>query len=140
MCVCSSVGFAAGQTDNNRTLCSTERCKTKYFICASVAQLDRASDSDSEGRWFDSSQAHQKTPQKILRSFCFISLLFRKRRFGLWPRRVGADNLGGCQAGRTKKTGQTHIFFKKKQILFGRKAKHRRQPWWLSRWFNAAEG
>ena len=81
MCVCSSVGFAAGQTDNNKTLCSTERCKTKYFICASVAQLDRASDSDSEGRWFDSSQAHQKTPQKILRSFCFIDLLFRKRRF-----------------------------------------------------------
>ena len=27
---------------------------------ALVAQLDRASDSDSEGRWFDSSQARQK--------------------------------------------------------------------------------
>ena len=25
-----------------------------------VAQLDRASDSDSEGRWFDSSRAYQK--------------------------------------------------------------------------------
>ena len=66
--------------------------------------------------------------------------LSRKRRFGLCSRRVGAGNLGGCQAGRTKKTGQNYIFFKKKQILSGRKAKHRRQPWWLSRWFNEAEG
>ena len=27
---------------------------------APVAQLDRASDSDSEGRWFDSGQAHHQ--------------------------------------------------------------------------------
>ncbi len=27
---------------------------------ALVAQLDRASDSDSEGRWFESSQARQR--------------------------------------------------------------------------------
>ena len=31
-------------------------------IYAPVAQLDRALDSDSKGRWFDSSRAYQKTP------------------------------------------------------------------------------
>ena len=31
---------------------------SEKFICASVAQLDRASDSDSGGRRFDSCQAH----------------------------------------------------------------------------------
>ena len=30
------------------------------LVSAPVAQLDRASDSDSEGRWFDSSRAYQK--------------------------------------------------------------------------------
>ena len=29
---------------------------------APVAQLDRALDSDSEGRWFESSRAYQKKP------------------------------------------------------------------------------
>ena len=33
--------------------------KTAY---APVAQLDRVSDSDSEGRWFESSRAYQKPP------------------------------------------------------------------------------
>ncbi len=27
-------------------------------VCAPVAQLDRVSDSDSEGRWFESSRAY----------------------------------------------------------------------------------
>ena len=35
------------------------RSKTVY---APVAQLDRVSDSDSEGRWFESSRAYQKPP------------------------------------------------------------------------------
>ena len=30
-----------------------------------VAQLDRASDSDSEGRWFESSRAYQKTADSV---------------------------------------------------------------------------
>ena len=38
---------------------------------AFVAQLDRASDSDSEGRWFDSSRARQKT-----KGFAFLQILF----------------------------------------------------------------
>ena len=33
----------------------------KILKNAPVAQLDRASDSDSEGRWFESSRARQKT-------------------------------------------------------------------------------
>ena len=33
------------------------RCKIEY---APVAQLDRALDSDSKGRWFESSRAYQK--------------------------------------------------------------------------------
>ena len=34
-----------------------------------VAQLDRASDSDSEGRWFESSRAYQsKTPENLAKS------------------------------------------------------------------------
>lgn len=32
----------------------------RLLIFAPVAQLDRASDSDSEGRWFDSSRVRQK--------------------------------------------------------------------------------
>ena len=28
--------------------------------CVPVAQLDRVSDSDSEGRWFESSRVHEK--------------------------------------------------------------------------------
>lgn len=34
--------------------------RASEIIYALVAQLDRASDSDSEGRWFESSQARQK--------------------------------------------------------------------------------
>ena len=42
---------------------------------------------------------------------------------------------------RQNKSDRTNLHLsKKKQILSGRKAKRRRQPWWLSRWFNAAEG
>ena len=33
----------------------------KQQLYAPVAQLDRVSDSDSEGRWFESSRAYQKT-------------------------------------------------------------------------------
>ncbi len=32
---------------------------TLPFPCALLAQLDRASDYESEGRWFESSRAHQ---------------------------------------------------------------------------------
>ena len=35
-------------------------CYQVVFIYALVAQLDRVSDSDSEGRWFESSRAHQR--------------------------------------------------------------------------------
>ena len=42
------------------------RCLAKFygfvtlpFPCALLAQLDRASDYESEGRWFESSRAHQ---------------------------------------------------------------------------------
>ena len=40
---------------------------------APVAQLDRALDSDSKGRWFESSRAYQKVPLSLDREF----LLFR---------------------------------------------------------------
>ena len=43
--------------------------------------------------------------------------LFRKRRFGLCSRRVGAGNLGGCRADRTKKTGQIYIFPEKADFI-----------------------
>ena len=32
------------------------------YVHAPVAQLDRVSDSDSEGRWFESSRAYQMNP------------------------------------------------------------------------------
>ena len=45
------------------------RCLAKFygfvtlpFPCALLAQLDRASDYESEGRWFESSRAHQFFP------------------------------------------------------------------------------
>ncbi len=53
------------------------------FICytnqelAPVAQLDRALDSDSKGRWFESSRAYQERSLKQLR---FRDLLFLKER------------------------------------------------------------
>ena len=36
-------------------------------ISAPVAQLDRVSDSDSEGRWFESSRAYVKIPRNLAR-------------------------------------------------------------------------
>ena len=42
------------------------------LIFAFVAQLDRASDSDSEGRWFDSSRARQKTDNTDILCLCFL--------------------------------------------------------------------
>ncbi len=39
---------------------------------APVAQLDRASDSDSEGRWFDSSRAYQKNTICLKDKWCFL--------------------------------------------------------------------
>ena len=40
---------------------------------APVAQLDRALDSDSKGRWFESSRAYQKPSQTIcLRRFLYV--------------------------------------------------------------------
>ena len=42
-------------------------------LFAFVAQLDRASDSDSEGRWFDSSQARQKEKDLQFRKSFFNS-------------------------------------------------------------------
>ena len=46
---------------------------------APVAQLDRALDSDSKGRWFDSSRAYQEASAVMSRCF-FVSLrsLLRK--------------------------------------------------------------
>lgn len=38
------------------------------IINAPVAQLDRASDSDSEGRWFDSSRAYQQKASFVYRT------------------------------------------------------------------------
>ena len=43
-------------------------------VCAPVAQLDRVSDSDSEGRAFESRRAHQERvpdPSRFRRSFLF---------------------------------------------------------------------
>ena len=42
------------------------------LIFAFVAQLDRASDSDSEGRWFDSSRARQKSDNTDILCLCFL--------------------------------------------------------------------
>ena len=42
-------------------------------ILASVAQLDRASDSDSEGRRFDSCQAHQWETNAFAFVFAFAA-------------------------------------------------------------------
>ena len=39
---------------------------------APVAQLDRVSDSDSEGRWFESSRAYQKERHDENRVFLFV--------------------------------------------------------------------
>ena len=43
------------------------------YVHAPVAQLDRVSDSDSEGRWFESSRAyHEKSPEscEVPGTFC----------------------------------------------------------------------
>ena len=42
-----------------------------------VAQLDRVSDSDSEGRWFESSRVHEEKP---LKSKDFSGFSFFKQR------------------------------------------------------------
>ena len=39
---------------------------------APVAQLDRVSDSDSEGRWFESSRAYQKSRMRKRSGFYFL--------------------------------------------------------------------
>lgn len=52
--------------------CLTAQCVFPY---ASVAQLDRAFGSDPEGRWFESSRAHQKAPRIIVISRGFFLLL-----------------------------------------------------------------
>ena len=48
-----------------------------------VAQLDRASDSDSEGRWFDSSQARQTKKDLLFANPFFILRFFTSFRMTL---------------------------------------------------------
>ena len=47
-------------------------------LCASVAQLDRAFGSDPEGRWFESSRAHQRK-----RPVCGLAFFFGARCGGV---------------------------------------------------------
>ena len=60
------------------------RCSHRESIYAPVAQLDRVTDSDSVGHWFESSRAYQNSPKAYafgeffaLRSF--ICSLFKLR-------------------------------------------------------------
>ena len=49
----------------HRPLREAQTCVILFYTLALVAQLDRALDSDSKGRWFESSQAHQKICAEI---------------------------------------------------------------------------
>lgn len=62
-------------------LCFCFRCDIITILClyASVAQLDRALDSDSKGRRFDSCRAHQKKNRGVAATFSFVPLLFNLR-------------------------------------------------------------
>ena len=42
---------------------------------APVAQLDRALDSDSKGRWFESSRAYQKFPCLLIGKFLLFGYI-----------------------------------------------------------------
>ena len=54
------------------------RPKGGFHTCASVAQLDRAFGSDPEGRWFESSRAHQRK-----RPVCGLAFFFGARCGGV---------------------------------------------------------
>ncbi len=59
---------------------------------ASVAQLDRAFGSDPEGRWFESSRAHQNNPRTkpeimgFVRGFYFSAAFLGFRKFACFSR------------------------------------------------------
>ena len=59
--------------DESPGICYYYRCT---LVCAPVAQLDRVSDSDSEGRAFESHRAYQLQPGQV-----FLTGLFLFRRF-----------------------------------------------------------
>ena len=74
-------------------------CKNEY---APVAQLDRALDSDSKGRWFESSRAYQIRQKLrityVIRSFCFFNI------------RVQGGNLSKC-AEQAQKISYIPMFY-----------------------------
>ncbi len=54
-----------------------------FIKYALVAQLDRVLDSDSKGRWFESSQARQKETKAFLRllsPFLYSKILLMKQK------------------------------------------------------------
>ena len=52
--------------------------KIKYVKYVPVAQLDRALDSDSKGRWFESSRAYQSLPFLLAVGFAFCRFRSKK--------------------------------------------------------------
>ena len=53
----------------------TAFCSHRKAEYAPVAQLDRALDSDSKGRWFESSRAYQKFPCLLIGKFLLFGYI-----------------------------------------------------------------
>ena len=73
--------FRLGLYTSEKLCYNTRGCEVELPITyAPVAQLDSASDSDSEGRWFESSRAYQNKSTCFRRCFCF----YLARNFTYW--------------------------------------------------------
>ena len=78
------------------------RCLAKFygfvtlpFPCALLAQLDRASDYESEGRWFESSRAHQFFPVFFTCFSCYWRVGRVAEGDGLLNRYTAKSCIGG---------------------------------------------